>query len=446
MEQLEGEGLLKDAPPSDAGGGPHADGTAALPADGAAAPPADGAAGVAAFAASTGAASGAPHGGTAAGDAGDEPVAPPVVADGPSSTLPACGEGESGGAVADSSAQAGVQEEAEQKVLGYLRAAPDWSKVLDTGGGAVYYWNLSTDEVVWEVPEGLDPDDLLPREDPTAVGSGETNVAAGSAAATAAAASDGAGCAGQAADEHDGGDGDGGGDGRAAADAAASAGSAAAAPTTGAASGPSPGSDGGAPPASTATAADEHRKLSAWPAHAGDGAHDAVAGAREARVGAHADVGAGVGADAAAAAPVGADAGANANTDGGSDTDAELEDGEVQAECSPAPPEAVQPQVASGAAVAGASAAAAPPTADEDGGSEGVPSGLRARLLATPQETVSAVLESLAGDASDAAAAFMDALPAAVRLAVEAQVGLEWRLGKGRRGRGRVGSRGGVGM
>ncbi|GAX81343.1 hypothetical protein CEUSTIGMA_g8774.t1 [Chlamydomonas eustigma] len=55
--------------------------------------------------------------------------------------------------------------EAEQKVLGYLAQAPRWSKVLDTGSHSIYYWHLDTNEVVWEVPEGMDPDLLLPPED-----------------------------------------------------------------------------------------------------------------------------------------------------------------------------------------------------------------------------------------------------------------------------------------
>ena len=58
----------------------------------------------------------------------------------------------------------GEPAEAEQKVLGYLKQAPSWSKVLDTGGGSIYYWNLKSNEVVWEVPEGADADDLLPPE------------------------------------------------------------------------------------------------------------------------------------------------------------------------------------------------------------------------------------------------------------------------------------------
>eukprot|EP00967_Tisochrysis_lutea_P034345 scaffold40990_cov16-Tisochrysis_lutea.AAC.1 len=55
--------------------------------------------------------------------------------------------------------------EAEQKVLGYLSQEPEWSKVLDTGSGQVYYWHLGTNEVVWEVPAGFNPDDLIPPEE-----------------------------------------------------------------------------------------------------------------------------------------------------------------------------------------------------------------------------------------------------------------------------------------
>ncbi|GLI62519.1 hypothetical protein VaNZ11_005176 [Volvox africanus] len=61
---------------------------------------------------------------------------------------------------------------AEQKVLGYLIHAPDWSKCLDTGSDKVYYWNLSTGEVAWKPPHGCDPDLLLPPEDAKAGDSG----------------------------------------------------------------------------------------------------------------------------------------------------------------------------------------------------------------------------------------------------------------------------------
>lgn len=57
-----------------------------------------------------------------------------------------------------------ADDQPEQKVLGYLAESPSWSKVLDMGGGGIYYWHLTTNEVVWEVPEGCDPEKLLPPE------------------------------------------------------------------------------------------------------------------------------------------------------------------------------------------------------------------------------------------------------------------------------------------
>ncbi len=59
----------------------------------------------------------------------------------------------------------GTAVEAEQRLLGYLSQSPSWSKVLDTASGSVYYWNVATNEVVWEVPEGLDPEQLLPADE-----------------------------------------------------------------------------------------------------------------------------------------------------------------------------------------------------------------------------------------------------------------------------------------
>jgi hypothetical protein len=67
-------------------------------------------------------------------------------------------------------------------VLGYLRQEPSWCKVLDTASGKIYYWNLSSNEVVWQVPEGMDADALLP---PDSAGAGADAAAAdGEAGAT----------------------------------------------------------------------------------------------------------------------------------------------------------------------------------------------------------------------------------------------------------------------
>ena len=68
------------------------------------------------------------------------------------------------GGSGEASGGEGPAEQAEQKVLGYLAHEPSWSKVLDTGSGSIYYWNLLTNEVVWEVPKGMDADNLIPPE------------------------------------------------------------------------------------------------------------------------------------------------------------------------------------------------------------------------------------------------------------------------------------------
>lgn len=57
---------------------------------------------------------------------------------------------------------ADVSEPAEQRTLGQLAGSPAWCKVLDTGSGKAYYWNVDTNEVLWEPPAGVDGDDLMP--------------------------------------------------------------------------------------------------------------------------------------------------------------------------------------------------------------------------------------------------------------------------------------------
>lgn len=46
---------------------------------------------------------------------------------------------------------------AEQRVLGVLEGAPEWSEVMDMVSSQVYFWNSSTNEVAWEPPEGSNP-------------------------------------------------------------------------------------------------------------------------------------------------------------------------------------------------------------------------------------------------------------------------------------------------
>ena len=46
---------------------------------------------------------------------------------------------------------------AEQRVLGSLEGAPGWHEVLDMGGGVIYFWNQSTNEVAWQPPPAARP-------------------------------------------------------------------------------------------------------------------------------------------------------------------------------------------------------------------------------------------------------------------------------------------------
>lgn len=70
---------------------------------------------------------------------------------------------ESGASLGDTNGgrEGDEEPESEQVLLGYLSQAPLWSKCLDSASGKVYYWHLETNDVVWEVPAGLDPDLLL---------------------------------------------------------------------------------------------------------------------------------------------------------------------------------------------------------------------------------------------------------------------------------------------
>jgi len=102
---------------------------------------------------------------------------------------------------AEAAAAAATAEEqqgpAEQRTLGMLAAAPDWYKVLDTGSGREYFWNVANNEVLWEPPEGIDGDTLLPVPADSAAahssgaeaeGAAAVDVAAETAAVTGAAA------------------------------------------------------------------------------------------------------------------------------------------------------------------------------------------------------------------------------------------------------------------
>lgn len=80
---------------------------------------------------------------------------------------------------------------AEQRVLGYLAQAPEWCKCLDTGSGKIYFWNLTSGEVMWEAPEGLDGGQLIPpeaQEQGQGEGQGQQGEGQGAESATARAA------------------------------------------------------------------------------------------------------------------------------------------------------------------------------------------------------------------------------------------------------------------
>ena len=51
----------------------------------------------------------------------------------------------------------GGAKRAEQRVLGSLEGAPGWHEVLDMGGGVIYFWNQSTNEVAWQSPTAARP-------------------------------------------------------------------------------------------------------------------------------------------------------------------------------------------------------------------------------------------------------------------------------------------------
>uniref|UniRef100_A0A061QH10 Ww domain-containing isoform 1 n=1 Tax=Tetraselmis sp. GSL018 TaxID=582737 RepID=A0A061QH10_9CHLO len=65
----------------------------------------------------------------------------------------------------------------EQRVLGPLDGHPDWRRVLDTGSGSVYFWNQSSNEVVWDNPLGSASVEAAPpeeqRQPPHSHGDGE---------------------------------------------------------------------------------------------------------------------------------------------------------------------------------------------------------------------------------------------------------------------------------
>ena len=149
MSELESSGLLADAPEPDPEQPNHQ------------APGSQQAA----------AAAGAPAAGAAAAGGVEEPAAPAAAV-----AAPCADDGAS-----------------EQVTLGRLLGDERWCKCLDTGAGSIYYWNVETDEVVWEPPPGLDSEQLVPGS-----GSAAPPAADGEPADAAAAASADGGAAGAA--------------------------------------------------------------------------------------------------------------------------------------------------------------------------------------------------------------------------------------------------------
>ena len=110
-----------------------------------------------------------PAASTAAGNAPASSAhsAPPAAAGASSADVqqPAAGSSSTsdtaGGSAGASSAivgnGVGSDEQAEQRVLGPLSGRPDWTEVMDMGSRRVYFWNLDTDAVEWEAPEGGTP-------------------------------------------------------------------------------------------------------------------------------------------------------------------------------------------------------------------------------------------------------------------------------------------------
>ena len=99
------------------------------------------------------------------------------------------------GAAAETETAAAEAGPPEQRTLGRLLQAPEWYKVLDTGSSSIYYWNTTTNEVLWDAPEGLDGDQLVPVEPEGAAANAEEPAAAAAAAT--------AGAGEMAVDEHE---------------------------------------------------------------------------------------------------------------------------------------------------------------------------------------------------------------------------------------------------
>ena len=134
-----------------------------------------------------------PAGSTAAGyaPASSAHAAPPAAAGASSADVkqPAAGSSSTsdnaGGGAGASSALVengvGSDEQAEQQVLGPLSGRPDWTEVMDMGSRRVYFWNLDTDAVEWEAPEGGTPREV-PEEQPAVEDAAGNATAATSAA------------------------------------------------------------------------------------------------------------------------------------------------------------------------------------------------------------------------------------------------------------------------
>ncbi|KXZ54170.1 hypothetical protein GPECTOR_5g267 [Gonium pectorale] len=449
MQELEANGLLGETEAGEGKG--SGDGGAEQPA-------ADSAAAEATAAAAPGSARPPPAEPviTSLDDSNERADAPNGSGDAEASAVAAAAADDVGAAAAG-----GEDQAAEQRMLGYLQQAPEWCKCLDTGTDKIYFWNLGSGEVAWELPHGVDPDLLLPAE-------GAEQAGAQAAAVTEAAAAAGEVPAGTAtgavadkgaeeleavgpADGRDGEHGDA--EMREAEEPAEGnvpAAHAGATPALVPSEGPGSAAAGTAPTTSgvrsAAAGADSPGCADGPPAPDGDPG----------------DIGAGRGLPVAGVAAEGSNrrAGeaqaetqpdplaANAGCRG---TDAAMDvDGGAAAGCGPelagAGSRAAAAAAAPGREMKGAVAAGAGSLAlrvsARDTGTGGVAGGesgggedaellraLTALLLRPPQPHISSVMAALEAEVESAAQAFLQGLPSLVRLAVEAQVrAADWRL------------------
>lgn len=148
MSDLESSGLLGSDEPG-TGDQTASETTAAAKAAGAVDPAA-------------GAGSPATPAGAAAAAAGAAAASKPAAADAAAAADASVASDRDGGVSggADAGEAAADGEQAEQRVLGPLQGAPEWTEVMDMGSRRVYFWNPETDAVEWDPPPGGVPRDV----------------------------------------------------------------------------------------------------------------------------------------------------------------------------------------------------------------------------------------------------------------------------------------------